>query len=104
MGDAGGVEPLTTGAEHLVQVRREVDVERLRLDETSWVDVARGWLAGADEMFEALRDGVAWQTSRLFATTTGLRSAGSGCSGGSGSRSPTRPSPQSSGRFRPGTG
>ena len=41
-------------------------VERVALDATSWVDVGRGWLAGADELFAALRDGVAWRTSRLF--------------------------------------
>jgi len=40
--------------------------ERLALDATSWVDVARGWMEGADELFAALRDGVAWETSRLF--------------------------------------
>ena len=49
-----------------VQVRSDAPVERLWLDDTSWVDVARGWLAGADGLFEALRTGVAWQTSRLF--------------------------------------
>lgn len=41
-------------------------IERVHLDETSWVDVGRGWVADVDEMFEALRDGVAWQKSRLF--------------------------------------
>jgi alkylated DNA repair dioxygenase AlkB len=41
-------------------------VERLQLDEGSWVDVSRGWLAGADALFEHLLAGVAWQTSRLF--------------------------------------
>ena len=43
-------------------------VERVMLDETSWVDVARGWLAPAEseQLFAELRDGVAWQTSRLF--------------------------------------
>ncbi len=40
--------------------------ERLWLDGTSWVDIARGWLNGADQVFDALREGVAWQTSRLF--------------------------------------
>jgi alkylated DNA repair dioxygenase AlkB len=44
----------------------EPTVERLQLDETSWVDVYRGWLQGADDLYEALRTGVAWQTSRLF--------------------------------------
>jgi alkylated DNA repair dioxygenase AlkB len=41
-------------------------IERLRLDETSWVDVGRGWLADADPLFEDLLAGVGWQTSRLF--------------------------------------
>ena len=41
-------------------------VERVHLDDTSWVDVGRGWLAGADELYSALLSGVAWQTSRLF--------------------------------------
>src|SRR5256885_2332160 len=31
-----------------VAVRPEVEFDRVWLDETSWVDVARGWLAGAD--------------------------------------------------------
>lgn len=57
---------MVTGTVQTVHARRDVEVQRLWLDETSWVDVARGWLAGADEMFEALRTGVAWQTSRLF--------------------------------------
>jgi alkylated DNA repair dioxygenase AlkB len=43
-----------------------VVVERVALDDTSWVDVGRSWMAGADELFENLLDGVAWQTSRLF--------------------------------------
>jgi len=47
-------------------VDAEVPVERLQLDEHSWVDVARGWLAGADEVFDVLLRGVAWQSSRLF--------------------------------------
>ncbi|HVM66840.1 MAG TPA: alpha-ketoglutarate-dependent dioxygenase AlkB [Acidimicrobiales bacterium] len=41
-------------------------MERLALDARSWVDVTRGWLGNAGELFEALRDGVAWETSRLF--------------------------------------
>jgi len=54
MGDVGiGVDP-------------EAAFERLQLDEGSWVDVGRNWVTDADALFEALRDGVAWQTSRLF--------------------------------------
>ena len=49
-----------------IGVRREVPVERLQLDDTSWVDVSRGWLAGADLLHEALLRDVAWQSSRLF--------------------------------------
>jgi alkylated DNA repair dioxygenase AlkB len=41
-------------------------VERIALDENSWVDVGRGWLDGADELLDALRDGVAWQAGQLF--------------------------------------
>jgi alkylated DNA repair dioxygenase AlkB len=44
----------------------DADVTRLHLDETSWVDVGRGWLRGADQLFEALLHGVRWETSRLF--------------------------------------
>ena len=44
----------------------DAETTRVQLDDTSWVDVSRGWLTGADALFEALRDGVAWQTSRLF--------------------------------------
>jgi alkylated DNA repair dioxygenase AlkB len=40
--------------------------ERLALDETSWVDVTRGWMTGADELYEHLFNTVAWQTSQLF--------------------------------------
>jgi alkylated DNA repair dioxygenase AlkB len=49
-----------------IGVDREVPVERVQLDEISWVDVARGWLQGADELHAELLESVAWQTSRLF--------------------------------------
>lgn len=49
-----------------VHVHRDAAFERVQLDEASWVDVARGWLAGADELHHALREGVRWQASRLF--------------------------------------
>ena len=47
-------------------VDRSVGVERLDLGGGAWVDVARGWMAGADELRAALLEGVDWQTSRLF--------------------------------------
>ncbi len=49
-----------------IHVRREAPVERIHLDETSWVDVSRGWLAGADLLYDALLADVAWQSNRLF--------------------------------------
>jgi alkylated DNA repair dioxygenase AlkB len=49
-----------------VHVDREVAIERIQLDDTGWVDVARGWLVDADELDEQLRREVAWQSSRLF--------------------------------------
>lgn len=47
-------------------VDRTVELERLDLGAGAWVDVGRGWLAGADDLFAHLRDEVAWETSRLF--------------------------------------
>src|SRR5687767_210639 len=49
-----------------VKVDPDAVVERVQLDESSWVDVARGWLTGADVLFDALLRGVAWQTNRLY--------------------------------------
>ena len=49
-----------------VSINPDTVVERVHLDDTSWVDVARGWITGADVLFDALAHGVAWQTSRLF--------------------------------------
>jgi alkylated DNA repair dioxygenase AlkB len=50
----------------VIGVDREAAVERLELGGGAWVDVARGWMLGADELFEHLRLEVPWQTSRLF--------------------------------------
>ncbi|MBW8825140.1 MAG: DNA repair protein [Acidobacteria bacterium] len=49
-----------------IGVDATVGIERLQLDETSWVDVGRGWLSGADDLFDALHSGVAWRSSQLF--------------------------------------
>ncbi len=57
MGHAGAVTDADPAA---------VPVERIELDATSWVDVARGWLPDPGELMGSLLDGVAWQTSRLF--------------------------------------
>ena len=63
--DDGGVsapERVTSG----VRVSQDAVVERIDLGEGAWVDVSRGWLEGADELFATLRDGVAWEAGRLF--------------------------------------
>ena len=43
-------------------------VERIPLDDTSWVDVARGWLApgDADALYESLVERTAWDQRRNF--------------------------------------
>jgi len=47
-------------------VDRTAPTERLALDDTSWVDVTRGWMPDADAVFEHLLAEVPWQTSQLF--------------------------------------
>jgi alkylated DNA repair dioxygenase AlkB len=50
----------------VIGIDPQATTERIQLDDTSWVDVTRGWLAGADELYDALLTDVAWQTSQLF--------------------------------------
>ena len=38
--------------------------ERIELDESAWIDVARGWLLGADTLLDALIDTVDWKQGR----------------------------------------
>jgi len=59
-------EPASDSSIGAVGVDPDAPVERVNLDERSWVDVTRGWLSGAGELTQALLDGVTWQTSRLF--------------------------------------
>ena len=49
-----------------VRVNPDAEVERIDLGNGSWVDVVRGWLLGADALYTALKDGVAWQQGRMF--------------------------------------
>jgi alkylated DNA repair dioxygenase AlkB len=49
-----------------IAINPDAKAERVHLDDTSWVDVYRGWLSGAELLFEALRRDVDWRTSRLF--------------------------------------
>ena len=41
-------------------------VERLWLDRTSWVDVVRGWVTDAQDLYDALAAGAAWRQGRLW--------------------------------------
>lgn len=47
-------------------VDRAAAVERVQLDEGSWVDAARGWLLEPDAVFAHLSDEVPWSTTQLF--------------------------------------
>jgi alkylated DNA repair dioxygenase AlkB len=40
--------------------------ERVWLDDRSWVDVTRGWLPDADEVFEAVLERAGWHQGRLW--------------------------------------
>ncbi len=39
-------------------------VERINLDQTSWIDLSRGWLHGADDLLDRLATGLAWESAR----------------------------------------
>lgn len=47
-------------------MRRELDPERIQLDDTSWVDVTRGWMAGADDLCAHLVQAVNWRVGRIY--------------------------------------
>ena len=40
--------------------------ERIELDERSWIDVHRGHLAGADALFDELRETAPWRQTKVF--------------------------------------
>ena len=65
-GNVGGVEPLqgTLLGGHEPRLAPEPRFERIRLDDHSWVDVAREWLLGADAACEHLVRTVPWRQSR----------------------------------------
>jgi alkylated DNA repair dioxygenase AlkB len=47
-----------------VEVRPDAAFERIELGEGAWVDVARSWLGGADEVAARLVESVAWRQRR----------------------------------------
>src|SRR5262245_29059003 len=55
-----------TGRVDAVSLRDDVEFERTWLDDGSWVDVARGWLAGATDVYRAVTESPIWQQSKLW--------------------------------------
>lgn len=53
----GGGEP---------HVDEHARIERIELDDASWVDVSRGWLLGADTLFDELVGVVDWKQGRRY--------------------------------------
>ena len=49
-----------------VHVRPDATFERVQLDDTSWVDVARGWLSDPGAVFAALLGNVSWRQGRIW--------------------------------------
>jgi alkylated DNA repair dioxygenase AlkB len=47
-----------------VRVERDVEPARVQLDDRSWVDIARNWLRGADDVLDALVADVEWRQGR----------------------------------------
>ena len=47
-------------------LQRGASVERTRLDEGSWVDVVRGWVQGADALYDTLVAAMPWRQGRVF--------------------------------------
>jgi len=50
----------------LVEIRDDVTFERMWLDDGSWVDVARGWLAGHQAVYDELAAQDRWTQGRVF--------------------------------------
>jgi alkylated DNA repair dioxygenase AlkB len=58
--------PAVTVQAVAAHLRTDAPVERVHLDEASWVDVVRGLLADPAEVFEAVHSSTRWVQGRLF--------------------------------------
>lgn len=56
--------PLTLFGSTAIAVAPDVPFTRIALDECCWVDVARGYLAGADRLFGELEETMSWSRGR----------------------------------------
>jgi hypothetical protein len=70
-GDDDGPAAGTTGDQppritQLVATLAAAPVQRHWLDRTSWVDVGRGWLPGADELYQRVRDTAPWREGAMW--------------------------------------
>ncbi|OAA25181.1 alkylated DNA repair protein [Frankia sp. EI5c] len=43
-----------------------VQFERVHLDASSWIDIARGWMTEPDALYAAIRDGAAWRQGTMW--------------------------------------
>jgi alkylated DNA repair dioxygenase AlkB len=50
----------------LVALLASAPLERRWLDRTSWVDIGRGWLPGADELYTRVRDTAPWRDGAMW--------------------------------------
>jgi alkylated DNA repair dioxygenase AlkB len=60
-GSAGAVSPAALAA-----LLAAAPVERHWLDRTTWVDLGRGWLPGADELYTRVRDTAPWREGAMW--------------------------------------
>jgi len=49
-----------------VAINPDATTERRHLDDDSWIDVTRGWLCNADQLYELLVASVPWRQGRVF--------------------------------------
>jgi alkylated DNA repair dioxygenase AlkB len=48
------------------QLDPAVEFDRVQLDDASWVDVARGFVRGADSLYAQVRDGMPWRQGTMW--------------------------------------
>ena len=72
------------------EIRDDVTFERMWLDDGSWVDVARGWLAGHQAVYGELAAQDRWTQGRVFRNDRWIDEPRLSSSYAPGPRRPTR--------------